>query len=156
MKMFPRDNTICGYPIPKREPEPDSIMDRLRSMFEEEPKTWRDEIEVVDYVPPLKPQNVIRDYWAVENVNTRMCNSDRGRGQGNSIKAVTHAIAERDIKLRRATRKEGDFLCGFKTTARWGYDCVTSLNPVNCPQCAKAIAALGLNPSIRIKDGFWS
>lgn len=84
-----------------------------------------------------------------------MMGDDNSRGQGNSIKAVTHAIAERDLKLTRTTRKKGGFLCGFKTTARWGYDCVTSLAPVNCPQCAKAVATFELQPSIRIKDGFW-
>jgi hypothetical protein len=98
-----------------------ALFDRLKEIYEAEPKTWRDEIEVIDHISSLKPQNIIRDYWAVENVNTRMCNSDRGRGQGNSIKAVTHAIAEHDIKLSRVTRKKGDFLCGFKTTARWGF-----------------------------------
>ena len=116
-------------------------------------RTWRDEIDVIT-TPSLKPQNIIGDYVAVEKVLHRQCieTSRSRKGQGNSIKAVTHAIAEHDIKLSRVTRKKGDFLCG----SRWGYDCVTSLQSVNCPQCAKAIASLELNPSIRIKDGFWS
>jgi hypothetical protein len=153
MKMFPRDNTIGGYP--KREPEPCPIMNRLRAIAEARSKTWRDEIEVIDHVPSLKPQNIIRDYWARNVVNLRMC-GERGRSQGMAATAVTHAVAEHDIKLSRVIRKKGDYLCGFKTTARRGFDSVTSLDPVNCPQCAKAVAALGLNPSIRIKDGFWS
>jgi hypothetical protein len=130
-----------------------SITDRIRAICEAEPKTWRDEIEVIDYVPSLKPQNVIRDYWARNVVNCRMCHEG---GQGMAATAVTHAVADRDIKLARVTRSKGDYLCGFKTTARRGFDSVTSLDPVNCPQCAKAVAALGLNPSIRIKEDFWS
>lgn len=136
-----------------------SILDRIRADYEARPKTWRDEIEVIDYYEvSLKPQNIIRDYWAVNNASVRMANSDRGRnkGQGMAETAVTHAIAEREIKLSRVTRKKGQYLCGWKSQARWGCDRVTSLEPVNCPQCAKAIASLGLNPSIRIKDGFWS
>lgn len=136
-----------------------NILDRIRADYEARPKTWRDEIEVIDcYEVSLKPQNIIRDYWAVNNASVRMANSDRGRnkGQGMAETAVTHAIAEHDIKLSRVTRKKGQYLCGWKSQARWGCDRVTSLEPVDCPQCAKAIASLGLNPSIRIKDGFWS
>ena len=136
-----------------------SILDRIRADYEARPKTWRDEIEVVDYYEvSLKPENIIRDYWAVNNASVRMANSDLGRnkGQGMAETAVTHAIAEREIKLSRVTRKKGQYLCGWKSQAKWGCDRVTSLDPVNCPQCAKAIAALNLNPSIRIKDGFWS
>lgn len=79
-----------------------SILDRIRADYEARPKTWRDEIEVIDYYEvSLKPQNIIRDYWAVNNASVRMANSDRGRnkGQGMAETAVTHAIAEREIKL---------------------------------------------------------
>lgn len=117
-------------------------------------RTWRDEIDVIDTAPSLKPQNIIRDYVAVEKVLYRQCieTSRSRKGQATSWQSLTHAIAEREIKLTRTTRKKGDFLCGTKH----GFDTVTSLDSVNCPQCAKAIASLGLNPSIRIKDGFWS
>jgi hypothetical protein len=129
-------------------------MDRLREICESKPRTWRDEIEVIDSGDTIKPQNIIRDYWARNVVNLRMCGNN-GFGQGMASTAVTHAVAEHDIKLSRVTRSKGDYLCGFKTTARRGFDSVTSLDPVNCPQCAKAVKALGLQPSIRIKEGFW-
>jgi len=151
MKMFPRDNTICGYPIPERKQDTSAWVSLAPDPSDIH---WSEGIDIIDTLPKLTAQDVIQDYWAVQNTSASMHGS-RSRTCGIASPAVTHAIAEREIKLNRVTRKKGQYLCGWKSQARWGCDRVTSLEPVNCPQCAKAVAALNLKPSIRIKEGFW-
>lgn len=124
-----------------------SIVSCLEIYINSLPRTWRDEVEVMECFS-LKPVDTILDYYPAQKIRIGWCN-EKGTN-GSSRKAVIHAIAERPIQVKHSMREPGDYLCGFKSTSKWGQNDFNFLvQKVSCLKCVKAIAELQLNCSIR-------
>lgn len=97
------------------------------------PEPWAEES-----FPRFAPVDIPFDYHVASAINVRMLH-ERGNGHGHRKGTVYHAIADRTIVLSRATRAEGQSLCGVRFR-----DLSSSHEPVNCPKCAAIVSKLDL------------